>query len=124
MRLLARNMKPLWYCLYQESVPQEDDGYETSEKMITYGEPVKMEANISPATGAIAETYFGQSERYDKLILTCDMDCPIDENSVLFIDKEPQQSDYLGHPQYDYVVVSVSKFLNHIAIGVRKVRVS
>lgn len=37
------------------------------------------------------------------MIVTDDLSCPIDENTVLFIDKEPQY-DEDGKPLYDYMV--------------------
>lgn len=46
-----------------------------------------MEANISPAAGYAQIQQFGQFISYDKVIITDDMTCPIDENAVLFIDK-------------------------------------
>ena len=62
-------------------------------------------------------------ENYDKVIVTDDMDCPIDENSVLFVDREPETS-LDGDLLYDYVVRRVSKSLNYISIAISKVRVS
>lgn len=40
---------------------------------------------------------FGNLESYDKVLITDDMSCPIDENTVLFIDKEPEV-DSRGRP--------------------------
>ena len=53
--------------------------------------------------------------------MTCDMDCPIDENSVLFVDKAPSFDD-AGSPQFDYVVKRVARSLNVISIAIDKVR--
>lgn len=104
-----------------------------------------MYANVSPATGQSNTEIFGNLENYDKVIVTDDLTCPIDENSVLFIDKEPEFTegvtiDYqesetvLGDdvvtpvtvsvPVYDYAVRRVAKSLNSISIAVRKVNVS
>ena len=84
-------------------------------------------------------------DNYDKVIVTRDMDCPIDENSVLFIDKDVEYGeavtiDYVPRetvlgddeanpvtvevPLYDYIVRRVAKSLNSISIAVRKVDVS
>ena len=72
--------------------------------------------NVSPATGFAQTDVFGYLESYDKVLITDDMDCPIDENTVLFIDKEPQVVD--GKPMYDYTVKRVAKSLNSISYAV------
>ena len=139
MRSLKRNQRPLYYCLYAGKEPIIDEyGNETGENIILYEPPVQLYANISPATGQSSTEQFGNLENYDKVIVTTWMDCPVDENSVLFIDKEPDESSVLTHvptaitvidktvevPAPDYIVRSVAKSLNSISIAVRKVRVS
>ena len=124
MILLNRNLVTLHYCLYSEKVPVlDEEGYETGEYDVGYGEPVAMRANVSAATGQSQVEQFGNLENYDKVVVTDDMTCPIDENTVLFIDKEPA-FDSLGKPQYDYTVKRVAKSLNSISIAVSKVKVS
>lgn len=139
MRTLKRNQRPLYYCLYNQKIPILDEyGNDSGEYIVTYHPPVKMMANISQATGQSNTEQFGNLENYDKVIVTDDMNCPIDENSVLFIDSEPHYTDALTHlptaittvdetvpvPMYDYTVRRVAKSLNSISIAVRKVNVS
>lgn len=144
MKCLKRNQTQFWYCLYDRKEPIYDEhANETGESLIIYGEPVQMCANISPATGAAQTEQFGNLESYDKVIVTDDMDCPIAESSVLFIDKAPEYSDgvIIGYeepetvlgtgapivyeaPKHDYIVKRVAKSLNSISIAVRKVDVS
>ena len=146
MKALKRNQRPLYYCLYAGKTPIIDEyGNETGESIVTYSEPVKMLANISPATGMSNTEQFGNLENYDKVIVTDWIDCPIDENSVLFIDKEPEFGesvtiDYqesttlfgddtatpvtVQVPIPDYIVRRVAKSLNSISIAVQKVNVS
>lgn len=139
MRTLSRNKRSFWYCLYQADQPIIDEyGNETGESIVTYYEPVKMVANVSQATGQSNTEQFGNLENYDKVIVTDDMSCPIDENSVLFIDKEPEFTNVLTHattavtttdvtvsvPVPDYIVRRVAKSINSISIAVRKVKVS
>lgn len=143
MTTLKRNRVPFYYCLYEDKGPIKDEyGNDTGEEFVTYSEPEIMFANISPATGMSNTEQFGNLENYDKVIVTADMSCPIDENSVLFIDKDPdyanivvgyQESDTLlgddepiivALPKYDYIVRRVAKSLNSISIAVRKVNVS
>ena len=124
MKTLIRNKRPFYYCLFSDTVTIEDEyGNETGEPRVVYGEPVKMLANISQATGQSNTEQFGNLENYDKVIVTDDLNCPIDESSVLFIDKEPEYS-LDGDPMYDYTVRRVAKSLNSVSIAVRKVNVS
>ena len=124
MRLLARNCRTIYYCLYSSKTMLTDsNNNETGEYKITYASAVPMEANVSPATGRAAVEMFGNLEGYDKVILTDDVDCPIDENTVLFVDKAPEYDSVSGAPIYDYVVKRVAKSLNSISIAVRKVAV-
>lgn len=139
MRTLKRNERKFYYCLYADKTPIVDDyGNETGESIVTYQDPVEMKANISPATGQSNTEQFGNLENYDKVIVTDDLNCPIDENSVLFIDKEPEYTEVLTHtttaittqdetvsiPVFDYTVRRVAKSLNSISIAVKKVDVS
>ena len=124
MQNLARNERLFWYCLYAGKTPLVDEnGFETSEYLVSYDTPVKTFANISAATGSSQVETFGTLDNYDKVISTADMTCPIDENSVLFIDKDPEFTED-GTPIYDYVVRRVAKSLNNISIAIRKVDVS
>ena len=116
------NKTAFWYCLYTGSQMLTDsDGYKTGEKKLVYSEPVKMEANISAAKGNSEAEMFGTNLEYSRVIVTCDMDCPIDENSVLFVDKAPSFDD-AGSPQFDYVVKRVARSLNVVSIAIDKVR--
>ena len=88
-----------------------------------YDPAVKLRANVSSATGTAQIEQFGNFAGYDKVIVTDDLTCPIDENSVLFVDKLPEYSED-GTPLYDYVVKRVAKSLNAIAYAIQKVNVS
>ena len=146
MTNLKRNLRAFYYCLYSDSTPiLDENGNETGENIVTYSAPVQMLASISPATGQSNTEQFGNLDNYDKVIVTTDMNCPIDENSVLFIDKVPDGTQVTTHtvtgsnalygsdlivsdsvevPKYDYIVRRVAKSLNVISIAVRKVNVS
>ena len=110
MRTLNRNKSPFWYLLYDHKVPAKDEyGNETGEELVVYKPAVAMNANISAATGSAQVEQFGNFAGY--------------ENTVLFIDKEPQY-DEDGKPLYDYMVKRVAKSLNSISYAVSKVTVS
>ena len=118
MRTLNRNKSPFWYLLYDSKAPAKDEyGNETGEELVVYKPAVAMNANISAATGSAQVEQFGNFAGYDKVIVTDDLSCPIDENTVLFIDKD-------GKPLYDYMVKRVAKSLNSISYAVSKVTVS
>jgi hypothetical protein len=121
MRDLKRNQKVFYYALYEGYEDVEDtDGNKTGEKRISYGDPIKMYANISPASGYANVAIFGKDVQYNKTIVTCEMNCPINETSVLWIDKDPYDGNNNVTP-YDYTVSQVARGLNNIVYAVNKV---
>ena len=124
MRTMERNKVSFWYLLFDRKVAiTDDEGNESGEHTVLYKDAVQMKANVSAATGAAQVEQFGNFISYDKVIVIDDLSCPIDENSVLFIDKEPEYAED-GPPLYDYLVKRVAKSLNSISIAVSKVTVS
>lgn len=124
MKTLQRNTSSFWYLLLDKSEPIVDEyGNETGEYQLTYKPSVQMWASISADTGMSTVLQFGNFPDYDKVILVDDPNCPIDENAVLFVDKSPEYNED-GNPVYDYVVQRVSRSLNTVAYGIRKVAVS
>ena len=123
MKLMRRNLKPVYYCLYNKRQPLlDDEGNETGEYTVGYEKPVKIMCSVSPATGNAQSEMFGNLESYDKVLITDDMTCPIDENTVLFVDSKPGYKQ--GKPTYDYTVRRVAKSLNTISYAISKVTVS
>lgn len=115
MMTMAENERTFWYALYKQTDVQYDDyGNETGDPVIVYEDPVEMSANVSEATGISSTQQFGNYMDYDKVIVTDWMECPIDENTVLYIDTEPDELP-------DYVVSRVSKSLNSVSIVIRRV---
>ena len=143
----TRNDTGFWYCQFNPSVSYaviDENGNETGEIIPDYVSAVSMFANVSPATGQAQTELFGNLESYDKVIVVKDMDCPINEQTVLFLEKEPEYvsvsthiivegnalyaDDAVGNvtyqlPKNDYIVKRVAKSLNSISIAVRKVDV-
>ena len=116
MRLVKRNLQEINYSLYQGQEPiYDEEGFETGEMTISYAEPVTLKVNVSPASGYAQNTLFGNLVAYDKIILTDDMNCAIDENTMLFVDVTTSEAP-------DYVVKKVAKSLNHIAYAVSQVK--
>ena len=94
---LLRNETEFWYALYKQTdITYDAYGNETGDPKKVYETPVKMTAVISPATGWSNTEQFGNLDSYDKVLVIDDMSCPIDENTVLFIDKQPETRSTLG----------------------------
>ena len=119
VRVLKRNKRKFWYSLYlSETEIVDADGNHTGETTISYGDPVECWANISPATGQSNQEMFGNLTDYDRVILSDDITLPIDENTVIYIDKDPVQG------AHNYTVRRVARSINFVAVAVRKVDVS
>ena len=123
MKTMERNKTTFWYMTYADRVPVTDEYGNEIGELATYNEPVMLRANISPATGSSQVEQFGSLAGYDKVIVTDDVSCPIDENSVLFIDKAVEFTGD-GKPLYDYTVKRVARSLNSVSYAVTKVSVS
>lgn len=118
MRCLERNKRDFWYALYSSTVNVDGEPYST------YKQPVRCSACISAATGYIASTMFGESIGYDKVIVCDDVNFPVDEYSVLWVDKEPEYDNDNNPVAWDYIVKRVSRHLDSIGIAIKKVDVS
>lgn len=124
MRCMERNKVPFWYCLYDHTEPLTDvQGNLTGEKRVIYKEAQAFRANISSAMGEAQEEMFGKDTPYDKVIVIADPKFPMDENTVLFVDKEPEYDDD-GQPLYDYQVEKVARSINSVSYAIRKAPVS
>lgn len=136
MRGLKRNQNTLYYQLYSENIPIYETDLDgnivtdpiTGEPLLTgdtkvgYSDPVEFRANVSAARGEANTDPFGVDLPYDKTMVTCDMDLPIDELSTLFVDKKPE-FDTGGNLMNtaDYKVVKVAKSLNSALYAIKKI---
>lgn len=123
MKCLERNKTVFWYCLYNGKTPITDaDSNETGEYKVAYSTAVMCRGNVSPAQGEAQVEQFGNSIDYDKVIILEDKNCPITEDTVLFVDRQPTY-DSQGNPLFDYIVKRVAKSLNSgISYAITKVR--
>lgn len=118
MRTLNRNKKTIYYAQYAGKTPIVDsNGLKTGEYTISYGDPVAINVNVSANRGAADVGMIGINENYVRSIVTDDMDCPINEETVLWIDQP------LTKP-HNYVVTLVAKSINSITYAVKKVKVN
>lgn len=127
MQTLERNKIGFWYALKLSSQEvRDEDGLLESEAEITYGEPVYAEMSMSISSGAnnlgsqgmVELEPFGITTAYTHRMVTEDMDCPIDEETILWIDKEPTDG------AHNFKIVRVARSLNHIIYYVKEVDVS
>lgn len=118
MRSLKRNMQTVYFALYKGKKPFIDDrGNRTGESKPEYTKPKKLCVNVSAARGTSDIEQFGMYTEYSKTLVTCDMNCPLDENSVLWIGISPDRP-------YNYCISAVAKSLNSITYAVREVNIS
>lgn len=124
MRTLERNKQQFYYATYEGKEEIIDEyGLHTAEKVTTYSPWKPFRANISPARGESEAELFGTDIQYDRVFVTDDVNCEIDENTVLAIDIAPnERPNKTDKPIFDYVVVRKAKSLNVISYAVSKVK--
>lgn len=122
MRELEINKQTIHYALLTGYTDATDlSGYKTGEKAKTYGEPVSYRINVSPARGNVEKEIFGLDCNYTKTMTTADMDCPIAEDSLLWIGISPE-SDIVGvQNPHNYVVVRKAISMHDIVYAIREV---
>ena len=119
MRTLERNKQTIYYALYEGKKPLTDEyGNPTGEYEVLYSEPVLLKINVSAARGEYSTRQFGEMENYDRILVTNDINLPISETSILWIDSLDTTKPH------DYIVKKVAKSLNTISYTVTKVKLS
>lgn len=125
MRCLLRNMRDFYYALYEGKVEIEDEyGNKTGEYEVVYSKPIKCKGNISAAQGEVQNRQFGDSESYDKVITLGNVNIPIDEYSILWVDTLPViKEDGTTSTPHDYIVKKNARSLNSVSLAISKVNV-
>lgn len=119
LRTLERNKQVIYYALFDGKEPVIDEyGNQTGEYEILYTPPTLLKINVSAARGEYSTRQFGDTEKYDKVLMTDDLNVPITETSILWIDSLDTEKPH------DYIVKKVAKSLNSVSIAVSKVSVS
>lgn len=115
MHTLARNERSFFYATYLGKTKKYDtDGNYTGQSEVIYSDPVEIKANISPSLGRAELESFGITSGYTHTIVTDDMECPINEYSIL----------WYGIPvtsPHNFVVVRKAEALNHIIYALQEV---
>lgn len=118
MRCLKRNQTKIYYALLQDSTEELDEyGNVTGQFDSVYTDPIEIKVNVSPARGTIDIEQFGINANYSRTLVTDDMNCPINENSIIWIGRNTDEP-------YNYVVVGIAKSINSITYAIREVIVS
>jgi hypothetical protein len=121
---MARNKTTFYYALYIGQTEIIDEyGNATGQYSVTYGDPIKALGNVSAAQGEMQTRQFGDSESYDKVIVLDDVNTPIDEYSILWVDTPPILDGGSTKTSHDYVVKKVARSLNSVSIAISKVSV-
>ena len=125
MRCMIRNKTRFYYASYMgETEITDEHGNVTGEYEVSYSEPIESFGNISAARGEMQNRQFGESERYDKVIVLDDRNAPIDEYSILWVDTLPHlNEDGSTDTPHDYMVRRVARGLNGVSIAIGKVDV-
>lgn len=123
MQSLAQNRQKIYYATLESITDRYDsDGYLTGEKDKTYTSPQEFLIYVSPARGSLGWYPFGIGENYTNVMSTCDRDCPINEESVLWIGIDPQINESgKATIEHNYIVERVAIGLNSILYAIRKV---
>lgn len=122
---LRINKRPFWYALFVGHKPTYDAYGNENGNTLVYSAPVRMLGNISPSKGNTYNNLFGIDVDYSRVINPLPKDCPIDEASVLWVDKEPiigeDGSTQTGH---DYVVTAIGESIGHKAYAISRVSIA
>ena len=121
---MTRNKATFYYALHTGQTEIVDEyGNATGQYYVTYGTPTKALGNVSAAQGEMQTQQFGESESYDKVIVLDDVNTPIDEYSILWVDTLPVLTEDTTETPHDYVVKKVARSLNSVSIAISKVSV-
>ena len=119
MRSLLRNQQPVFYKLYegQEEIIDEY-GNPTGSYIPIYSALKSAMLCVSPNKGNSEVEQFGSLEDYDRTMTTADPNCPIDENSVLWVDGADTDGPYT------HIVKKKAVWKNSVQYAIKKVSVS
>lgn len=126
MHCLARNKKTLYYALLKSKIELTDEyGNKTGQYELEYYAPVEWQANLRWDSGAVQLEGFGLNTSGTRRIVTSDLGCPIDVDTVLWIDRTPDLNGYSGAIKPNFVVAGVpERSLNQVAYLLQEVNIS
>lgn len=117
MRGLNRNKRLIYYALLLDEEPTLDEyGNETGESNPIYGTQTELRCNVSAATGEDAVQAFGNFTNYTRAVCVADNNCPIAEQTVVWLGIPPTDS-------YNYIVTQKADSKNGIMYALQEVKV-
>lgn len=124
MRAVVRNKQTAYYALYRQmDEVLNADGERTGVYTLTYEAPVEIEMNIGWArSGRVSPEQYGLNLPYVREAYTADTDCPIAENTILWIGITPDANGEAGTVKHNYEVMRIEKALNGIIYLLREVK--
>ena len=95
MRSLRRNQQPVFFKLYEgEEEIIDEYGNMTGSFAPKYSTLMSAMLSVSPNKGNSESEMFGTLEDYDRTATTADVNCPIDEDAILWIDNADTEGPY------------------------------
>lgn len=117
MQCLTRDKQDIYISLYEsKEEAQDEQGRYTGEFVIKRSDPIKVEANVSAARGAVQTEVFGQLLEYDRTVIIDNPSFEITEAAVLWIDKTIDE-------KYDYIITKIARTPNYTSLAVTRVEV-
>lgn len=118
MRTLNRNKRHVYYANRITEVKLRDEyGNETGESTPVYGSAKEFSCNISAASGEEAVQAFGSFTGYSRTICVSNVDCPIDEDCIVWFGVKPPAA-------HNYIVVRKADSKNGIMYALQEVSVT
>lgn len=109
MRDLNRNKKTIYYALYTGKSESTDlSGDYTGEQTLSYSDIKPFRIHMKEAQRIAPTEPFGVYKNYTHRMATHDLSCPIDEKTILWVDKFPSLSEYNASAPYE-----VGAFVEH-----------
>ena len=119
MRSLRRNQQPVFFKLYEgEEEIIDEYGNMTGSFAPKYSTLMSAMLSVSPNKGNSESEMFGTLEDYDRTATTADVNCPIDEDAILWIDNADTEGPY------NAIVKRRAPWKNSISFAIKNVKVS
>ena len=116
---LQRNTFPVYFKNYvgKEEIIDEY-GNRTGSYELIYGDLQIENLSLSPNKGTSESSMFGTLDDYDRTMTTANINCSIDEDSILWIDGADTSKPH------NYIVKKRAPWKNSVSFATQKVKVS
>ena len=126
MRNVCRNERQMWYATYDGLTDVLDANGDIAGQRESYSEPVEFWAVLSPSKGVAGfggtsyPSFYGVNVDCDRRIMTAELDLPIDETTLIWLDEPETYQDGTANPQSATftVIAKPADGLNFVSIPV------